>query len=195
MAAEDEPKPPRTGQGERRIIIPGERRQDIDELMKERDEYLETARRARADYTNLQRRLESEYAAAREETRSQFALDMLVILDDLERALDHAREGEDYGGLVEGIALVREKFLAILARYGIRPIEALNAPFDHNSHDAIAHEPAGDAAPGTVTAVAQTGYMIGDKLLRPARVVVARAAEQADGESSRAGENEDERME
>jgi len=165
-----------SGDGETRIIVPGEEDADIETLRRQRDEYLEAARRARADYVNLQRRMQAEFSEAREAARSEFALDMLNILDDLERALEHGREGPD-SGLVEGVALVREKFLATLERYGIKPVDALGKPFDHNLHEALAEQPTEEAPPGTVVGVAQKGYMMGEKLLRPARVVVAKPAE------------------
>lgn len=166
---------------ERRIIIPGEDDLDIETLRRERDEYLENAQRARADYVNLQRRMQALFGEAGEAARTEFALDMLGILDDLERALEHGREGQD-SGLVEGVVLVRDKFLAALERYRIRPVGALGEPFDHNVHDAVAEQPTDEAPPGTVVGVAQKGYMMGEKLLRPARVVVARATENADAQ-------------
>lgn len=160
-----------------RIIIPGEGPGDLETLRRERDEYLETARRARADYMNLQRRMQTHYDEAREAARTEFSLDMLAILDDLERALEHAEESGEGGGLGEGVALVRDKFLAALERYGIRPVDAMGEPFDHNLHDAVAEQPTDRAEPGTVVAVVQKGYLMGDKLLRPARVVVAKPSE------------------
>jgi len=156
------------------IIVPGGDVDDIEILRRERDEYLEAARRARADYVNLQRRMDSQFSAARQDARASMALDVLTILDDLERALEHGRQGEDYDGLLEGVALVRDKFVSMLDRYEIKRIDALGESFDHNFHDAIAEQPTDQADPGTVVAVAMTGYMIGGRLLRPARVVVAR---------------------
>lgn len=160
-----------------KIIVPGDQEADIEEILRQRDEYLAMAKRARADYMNLRRRMHSEQQDASETARSEFAMDMLTILDDLERAIEHARNDQDDSGLAEGVALVRDKFLATLGRYGITPIAALGEPFDHNMHDAVAQQPTDQVEPGTVTGVALTGYMMGEKLLRPARVVVAKAPE------------------
>ncbi|MHC4712618.1 MAG: nucleotide exchange factor GrpE [Planctomycetota bacterium] len=160
------------------IIIPGEG--NIDAIRKQRDEYLETARRARADYVNLQRRMEQQFADCRRDALAQMALDVLVVLDDLERAIDHVKEQRESAALADGLNLVRDKFLATLDRYEIKRIEALGEPFDHNYHDAVAEQPTGEAEPGTVVAVVRTGYIMGGKLLRPARVVVARATEEED---------------
>ncbi len=156
------------------IIIPGEG--NIDAIRRERDEYLETARRARADYLNLQRRMEQQFADCRRDALAQMALDVLAVLDDLERAIDHVKDQRESPALVDGLNLVRDKFVATLERYEIRRVEALGEPFDHNYHDAVAEQPTAEAEPGTVVAVVQTGYIMGEKLLRPARVVVARAA-------------------
>lgn len=169
--AETPQAPPADAKEQPRILLPD----DISKIESERDEYLEMARRARADYNNLQRRTETQLAAARSDARAEMALDMLTILDDLERALDHAGEGQDYNGLVDGIGLVRDKFLAVLARYRIAPIDATGAPFDHNYHHAMAEMETEDAEPGTVIAVTQKGYTLADRLLRPSQVIVARA--------------------
>ncbi len=179
---------PEEGMEERKASeSPGEKREshiitpeDIDTLIRERGEYLEMARRARADYDNLQKRMQSQFDAARVESQGQLALDMLGILDDIERAIAHGREGEDYAGLLEGIVLVRGKFAQTLARYEITEIAAEGAPFDPNYHHAVAEGPTDDVEPGTVVAVTQKGYMFGSRLLRPASVVVARSLEEPD---------------
>ncbi len=174
----DDERPQQAGDDPgRSIIIPGE--EDPDQVRKERDEYLAAAQRARADYLNLQRRMEAQFADVRRDAIAGMALEVLAVLDDLERAIDHAEENGESEGLLDGLALVRDKFLATLERYGIKRVEAMGAPFDHTYHDAIAESPTDEVEPGTVVAVAQTGYVIGDKLLRPARVVVARSVEDA----------------
>lgn len=148
---------------------------ELTRLTRERDEYLSLAQRARADYENLRRRMASEHSVARDSARNEFALDVIGVLDDLELAIAHARDNREATGLLEGMEIVRQKFVAVLSRYGITPIEALGARFDHDYHDAMAEQPAGDVEAGTVLAEVQKGYMVGDRLLRPARVVVARA--------------------
>ncbi len=151
------------------------------EVEKERDEYLDLARRARADYMNLQRRMESQGRAIRDAAQYEFAKDVIVVLDDIENAMKHTREGQDCSAILEGLELVKRKFVAVLAKYGIEPMESEGAPFDHNLHHAIAEHPTDDAAPGTVFAVAQRGYTAGGKLLRPAHVIVTRRASEPAG--------------
>ncbi len=148
----------------------------IEALERERDEYLELARRARADYVNLQRRMETQSESIRDAARHEFARDMLTVLDDLDLAIKHVKEADahDHSGVLGGIELVRAKFIAILGRYGIKPIEAEGMPFDHNLHEAIAEHETSDVAAGTVYAVAQAGYTAQGRLLRPSKVIVAK---------------------
>lgn len=160
---------------------------ELEKARRERDEYLELARRARADYQNLQKRSEAQAAAVRKEAQQRFALDVIAVLDDLERAIEHARGAPDAGGFLKGMELVRQNFLAVLAGYGIAPIEADGQAFDHNLHHAIAEQPTEDVPAGAVVAVAQTGYTADGKLLRPAQVVVARGFEESSGEETKEG--------
>lgn len=177
---------PETGASAESACVPKE---EYDKVVRERDEYLELARRARADYQNLQRRIDAQVPAVRAEAEQRIALDMIAILDDLERALDHIKKGQDPHAVVKGVTLVRENFLSALAGYGITPIEAEGAPFDHNLHHAIAEQPAEGVTPGTVVAVAQRGYLAGGKLLRPAQVVVSAVVNgEGSGEPSVGGE-------
>jgi len=172
---------------------PAPTREDVEKLTRERDEYLDLARRARADYQNLQKRVDAQIASIRREAQQRFALDMIHILDDLERALKHAGESHDAHALSKGLELVRENFLTTLADYGITPIDAQGAKFDHEFHHAIAEQPTDAAPPGTIVAVAQTGYLADGKLLRPAQVVVAKSFEEnraaeSEGEAGRQSE-------
>jgi len=164
----------------------------LEEAEKQRDEYLSLAQRARADYQNLERRIQAQSESARDAVKQEFARDMLTSLDELEMAIKHSREGVDCEGIIKGLELVRQKFLATLARHGIEPVAAEGAPFDHNIHHAIAEHPTDDAAPGTVFAVAQKGYTMGGKLLRPAHVVVTRRATEPEApkEESEQGQTE-----
>ena len=161
-------KAPEQAPPERRIAP-----EEFDKVVRERDEYLDLARRARADYLNLQRRSEAQAASTRTEAQQRFALDMIAVLDDLERALEHVKKDQGGQQVIKGIMLVLENFLAALAGYGITPIEAHGAKFDHGLHHAIAEQPTDEAEPGTVVAVAQRGFLANGRLLRPAQVVVA----------------------
>ena len=165
--------------------------EEFEKALREKEEYLEIARRARADYQNLKRHMEAQGQAIRAEAEQRFALDMIAVLDDLERAIEHVRTTDSVRAVVKGITLVRENFLAALAHYGITPVEAKGERFDHNLHHAIAEQPTEDVPAGTVVAVAQTGYLADGKLLRPAQVVVARPFDNSEGKETREEETEE----
>ncbi len=104
-------------------------------------------------------------------------VDLIGVLDDLERALEAARRERDGSALLAGVELVARNFVAALARHGVTRVEALGEPFDPSIHDGVSMVPASDASQhGKVVAVLRAGYRIGDELLRPASVVIARSA-------------------
>ncbi|MCB8984662.1 MAG: nucleotide exchange factor GrpE [Ardenticatenaceae bacterium] len=124
--------------------------------------------RQAAEFENSKKRLEQRYATEAQQNQEKLLRDMLPLADNLDRALSH-QEGPDDAGL----ALIRKAFLATLADYGVKPIVAEGRPFDPELHEAVGVLPAPRTASGTVIAVEQTGYTYQDKLLRPARVLVA----------------------
>jgi len=99
---------------------------------------------------------------------------MLPVVDNLERAIEHATTQAGTNPIVEGVQLVLRQFLTAFERLEVTPVEAAGQPFDPNLHEAISQQES-DAAPGTVVQVLQRGYKSGDRLLRPALVVVAKA--------------------
>lgn len=104
----------------------------------------------------------------------KLALDLVSALDNLARAVDAATQAGDKGALVQGVKATQSQILEVLKRHGVTPIDAMGQPFDPNKHQAIQTLPANDAVkPNTVAAVAQQGFMIHDKVLRPAAVIVA----------------------
>ena len=117
-----------------------------------------------------------EIAKDVERSRRDVLAEMLEVLDNLDRALDSARAGASQDALLQGIDMVRRQFLAKLEGFGVRRIDADNQPFDPLLHEAISSVPA--ASPGQeglVVGTARTGYMIGDEVLRPAAVAVAKS--------------------
>ena len=147
--------------------------QDLDELLTEaqaeRDEYLALAQRTQADFENYRKRMGREVGAAENRGIAKVVKEILPALDTLELALQAAGDGE----VADGFKLVRNEFLAALARVGIEPFSPEGEPFDHNEHEAMASHPAEDTEAGTVIEVYQTGYRLNGAVLRPARVVVA----------------------
>ena len=146
---------------------------------------LETARQdvlyAKAETQNLRRRMEKEVADARAYAATGFARDMLAISDNLARALDavspEMREDELAKGFLAGIEATQRELDKVFAANGITRIAAVGLPLDPHQHQAMLEVPNADAEPGTIVQELQSGYMLKDRLLRPAMVAVAKKAE------------------
>jgi|SRR5579862_795116 len=127
------------------------------------------------EFEQARARLRKEVAKDVERGRRSTLSAFLDVLDNLDRALDAAGDRED-DPLVQGVALVRQQFLATLEGFGVTPIQALGQMFDPSCHEAVTMTPASAATPdGQVVGIVRTGYRIGDDILRPAQVAVARA--------------------
>ncbi|MGF1624615.1 MAG: nucleotide exchange factor GrpE [Alphaproteobacteria bacterium] len=136
--------------------------------------------RTLADMENLRRRTAREKEDSAKYAISRFAKDLLSVGDNLQRALqaipaDALAGNELMRTLADGVAAVERELAAALDRNGVRAIEAQGAPFDSNLHEAVMEQPTAEVPPGHVAQVFQTGYLISDRLLRPAMVAVAKA--------------------
>jgi molecular chaperone GrpE len=138
----------------------------------QRDEYLTLAQRTQADFENYRKRMTREVAAAEGRGVTKLAKELLPALDDLERGLRAAGQGND-SHLTEGLRLVHAQLTAALGRLGIEGYAPAGEPFDPNVHEAMAQQAVEGAASGTVVEVYQQGWRMDDLVLRPARVVVA----------------------
>ncbi len=148
---------------------------DVDQLVavaQKRDEYLALAQRTQADFENYRKRVAREAAAAADRGTMALARELLPALDNLDRAIDHADEGDP---LLEGVRLVRNELAAALARVGIESFSPVGEQFDPALHEAVATAPAPEEGPGSgaVLEVYQDGYRLGETVIRAARVVVA----------------------
>jgi molecular chaperone GrpE len=132
--------------------------------------------RQAADFQNFRKRALEERAFSVEIGKSQVALPIVDVLDDLRRSVEASEPASPVptDALRDGVKLVYEKFAAELAKLGISPMEVVGQQFDENRHEAMMQQPAAEGVePGTVVAEIQKGYMIGERVLRHARVVVA----------------------
>lgn len=157
-------------------------------LMKENEELRDARLRAVAEMENLRRRTARDVHDARSYAIANFARDMLGVADDLRRALDAIPPGERGGGLAsfaEGVEMTERSMLAALERHGVKKLDPQGERFDPHFHQAMFEVPNPDVASGTVVQVMQTGYVIGDRVLRPAMVGVAKG-----GPAAPAGANE-----
>jgi molecular chaperone GrpE len=133
-------------------------------------EYKDNWLRSQAEFQNFRKRLERDQELMHATMKGDILKKILPVLDDLERALQN-RSAED--PWASGIDLVARKFQTILENEGLKKIEAVGTEFDPNFHEAISHEPADGARSGSVIGVIQNGYMLGERLIRPALVRVA----------------------
>ena len=140
-------------------------------LEAERDEYLNDLQRVAAEFENYRKRAVREQADFAKRAAERLVKELLPVLDDLERALEAAAAHEE-AKLEEGVQLVQRALAGSLKREGLIEIAA-DGPFDPHVHEALLSRPAEDAEPGTVLEVLQKGYRLGDRVLRPARVIVA----------------------
>lgn len=149
---------------------------DLEELLSERDEYLDLAKRTKADFENYRKRMGSEVQAAAARGKAELVREILPVVDDLERAIQAAGldpEGDSPDGLAHGVLLVFRSLRETLTRNGVEAVDPKGEKFDPTAHEALSTRPAGGAEPGTVVEVMQKGYRLGEYLVRPARVVVA----------------------
>lgn len=150
----------------------------VGELEQELAEAKQATLYARAETENLRRRAEKEAQDARAYAATGFARDILSVADNLSRALDsipaELRDDEKFKGLVAGLEATGRELDNVFARNGITKIKAIGETLDPNKHQAMLEVPSADAVPGTIVQEMQAGYMIKDRLLRPALVGVAK---------------------
>jgi molecular chaperone GrpE len=138
--------------------------------------------RALAEMENLRKRTEREVADARQYAITSFAREVLQVADNMHRALDtigdELRNSADakVKALVEGVDLTERELQKVLEKHGVKMFSPLGEKFDPNFHQAMYEVPDSSAAPGTVAQVIQAGYLIGERVLRPAMVAIAKAA-------------------
>ncbi len=150
---------------------------ELDELAAaaaQRDEYLALAQRTQADFENYRKRVARDAAAAETRGLVRVARELLPSLDNLDRAVAHADDGDTDPLLIDGLMLVQRELLGALARVGIESYGAPGERFDPELHEAVAQQPYEGREAGEIAEVYQPGYRLaGGALVRPARVLVA----------------------
>ncbi len=187
-----------------RVDIPGERPEvteptetppeelpsDPEELKKllvqrsqEAKENYDRLLRLAAEVDNLKKRQEREISEVRQFANENLIKELLPVLDNLERALEHGRQNEAPDALMEGLELVHQDFLKVLGRFGITPIDSVGERFNPVFHHAVMEEESPEVEDQTVTNELQRGYLLQNRLLRPAMVVVSRNTAQSEGKT------------
>jgi molecular chaperone GrpE len=140
------------------------------EVERERDEYLNDLKRVAADFENYRKRVARDQEGVVARAHERLVKELLPVLDDLERALEAAAQHEE-AELEEGVRLVHRELVEALAREGLVEVET-DGQFDPHVHEALLSQPS-EQEDGSVVEVLQKGYRLGDRVLRPARVVVS----------------------
>jgi molecular chaperone GrpE len=136
-----------------------------------RDQLLRTA----ADFDNFRKRARRDEKDAERRSREEFLRELLPVFDNLERATQHAEAASDVKSLADGITMVMRQFEDTLQKLGVERVKSVGEAFDPAVHEAIQHQETTEFEPGTVAAEYQAGYRVGDRVVRPALVVVAKA--------------------
>jgi molecular chaperone GrpE len=139
------------------------------ELKAVQDRYLRLA----AEFENYKKRVQKDQAEYTQYAHERLLRELLPVLDNLQRALQHARQPGGTNGLIEGVELTCKQYLEVLSRFGVRPIPSVGLPFDPAVHQAVATVDPKGQAPNTIVEEYEKGYYLHDRVLRPATVTVA----------------------
>lgn len=165
----------------------------VDAAKKEAQDAVERLARLQADWDNFRRRIRQEREVEKERAAEKLVLGLLPVLDDMERAIDHARgtagDNEQLSQFVGGVSQIHDKMVGVLAKEGVEVIDPAGEPFEPLSHQAVGREENAEAFDETVAQVYQRGYRMGGKVIRPAMVTVTfggpkRPAEDAGSEEA-----------
>jgi molecular chaperone GrpE len=158
-------------------------KEEFESRCKELAEYTDRYTRLQAEFDNFRRRSIKEKQETLQYGQQNLIKDLLATVDNLERALEHADPDQDtdVGSVLAGVDLVRSELLGALGKNGVKVVDPAGEPFDPNYHEAMGQIPLEDTVPNSVVQVLQKGYVLQDRMLRPARVLVSK---QPDGEET-----------
>ena len=171
--------PESANQVEAQVELPEVVEDECSQLLSKREEELKEAQdrvlRLAAELDNTRKRLEREKSEGISYANESIIRQLIEVIDNLERAVEHGeKEEKACEGLLDGVRMTLKNFIDVLARFGAVPFESVGSIFDPNRHEAVFQEQDPDSPDMTVTKEFQKGYMLRDRLLRPARVAVAR---------------------
>lgn len=174
MSPKSKPTPEKMEEETTQALSYEELSEELEKAKTQSAEYFDALQRERADFTNYRNRVLRDQDATRQDQKRDIVKKFLILLDDLERAIKNKPEKGEGAEWAKGIELIYRKFLSILNQAGIEQIEAENCEFDPNCHEALTHEPSKNHESGHVIEVIEHGYKLGDRIIRPARVRVAK---------------------
>jgi molecular chaperone GrpE len=158
-------------------------KEEFEARCKELEEANDRHARLQAEFENFRRRNLKERQESLQYGHQNLVKDLLSTVDNLERAVGHTEQSDDVNleSVLQGVALVQREFLAALGKQGVKEIDPAGEPFDPTFHEAMGQVPDSAVAANTVVQVLQKGYLLQDRMLRPARVMVARAPGPGEG--------------
>jgi molecular chaperone GrpE len=150
--------------------------QEVLRLRAESADSKDRALRAQAEADNVRKRLRREMEEERKYALIPMLTDLLPVVDNVQRAIEAAEKHPEAVPFVEGFKMVAQQLSSVLERHNCKKIDALHQPFDPHLHQAIAQQPSAEYPPNTVILVAQDGYQVHDRVLRPSQVIVSTSA-------------------
>lgn len=160
-----------------KVSAQGEPSARFEEAVRTAEAYKDQLLRKAAEFENYKRRTEAEYLALMKSAGEGVLVSLLPVVEDLTRSLKAAADGTVNDAFVKGVELIYQKLTRVLEQQGLRPFDSLGKPFDVHYHDALLQVPRDDVAPGTVIEEVERGYMLHDRVLRHAKVVVSMSAD------------------
>jgi molecular chaperone GrpE len=156
----------------------------LDEQEKLAAEYLDLLKRKQAEFENFRKRSQKELDEYKRYATTEVVLDILNLIDNFERAVESTRSSKEFDALLDGVLIIKKQFRSLLEKkYGVKNIEAVGKEFDPNLHDAVMVEETGKYEKDTVIEDLQKGYVMHDRIIRPSKVKVAKAAEKTEDRS------------
>ena len=165
-------------------------KKELEEARAQAAEYLEGWQRTQAEFANYRKRQEAEWQQRVQMSNAHLIAKLLPVLDDLERAVQTLPKGLEQLTWIEGVFLIKRKLEMVLETEGVKPIETEGQTFDPLYHEAVTYEEVGGYEDGQIIGEVQRGYMLGERVIRPALVRVARAPAEAAVEQEAAGSEE-----
>jgi molecular chaperone GrpE len=161
-------------------------RAQLDEAQRLSDTFKDQLLRKAAEFENYKRRVESETASLIKSANEGLLLSLLPVVDDFARSMKAGKEKKDYEAFYAGVEMIHSKFLKLLEKYGVVPFDSAGKPFDVGFHDALLQTYQKDIPPHTVVQEVERGYMLFDKVLRHAKVVVSATPDATEEEHGQA---------
>lgn len=154
-------------------LVGGDLGAELELAQRQATEHLELAQRVQAEFENYRKRMQREQADAIARAGQRLVEELLPVLDNLERAIDHTTAGGDIADLLKGVELVRSQFLDVFGKEGVEVDDPFGRPFDPSREQAVGQREDAEVPDGTVVDVYQKGYAMHGKVIRPAMVVVS----------------------